>query len=420
MEAPRTPAPMTMTSYDVRSAMGSTVGTARDRWQRQMTRIRRLWCTLCRMEDDLQAVAEALASRLHRAVAIDDPRMHLLVHTAHHGPVDPARMESILRLQPPDEVTRYARSLGIAKADRPVRVPAREDLQLLSRVVAPLRADGLLVGYLWIIDEDEALTVQEMAVVEDSARAAAEILRRRVLALDAKGARAQQLAQALLDGDRSGAAPLREEELWTADRVQVLRAEPTAPVTREALVRATRDGGRHRCLVAATSPVALVLVPPSADVGALATNLCAATGAAWCTVGSVVALEEAAQSAEEAERAARVARSVPPGGPLVEWERLGVYRLLVHLPLERLPAGAVPPQLLPLLESDSGRDLVRTVETYLDSAGDARTTVAALNVHRTSLYYRLGRFTELTGLDLNDGEQRLQVHLGLKLLRLLS
>lgn len=385
-----------------------------------MTRIRRLWCTLCRMEDDLQAVAEALASRLRRAVAIDDPRMHLLVHTAHHGPVDPARMESILRLQPPDEVVRYAKSFGIAKAEAPLRVPAREDLQLLSRVVAPLRADGLLVGYLWIIDEDETLTDQELAVVEEAAAAAAELLRRRALAMDARGARAQQLVQALLEGDAAAAVTLREEELWTAEEARVLRAQPTSPPTRDALVRASRDSGRHRCLVAATAPVALVLVPPSADAAALAASVCATTGAPWCSLGSVVPLAQVAQSAKEAENAARVARSVPPDGQLVEWERLGVYRLLVHLPLDRLPAGAVPPELLPLLGSEGGRDLVRTVETYLDNAGDARSTVAALSVHRTSLYYRLGRFTELTGLDLNDGEQRLQVHLGLKLLRLLS
>lgn len=369
------------------------------------------------MEDDLQAVAEALASRLRRAVAIDDPRMHLLVHTAHHGPVDPARMESILRLQPPDEVVRYARSFGIAKADAPVRVPGREDLQLLSRVVAPLRADGLLVGYLWIIDEDETLTDQELAAVEESAAAAAELLHRRALASDAKGARAQQLVQALLEGDTSAATLIREEELWTAEQVQVLRAESTSPTTRDALVRATRDGGRHRCLVAATAP-ALVLVPPTADLAAVAAGVCAATGAAWCSVGSVVPLLEVARSAREAELAARVGRAVPPNGQVVDWAGLGVYRLLVHLPLDRLPADAIPPSILPLLESDGGRELVRTVETYLDSAGDARTAVAALNVHRTSLYYRLGRFTELTGLDLADGEQRLAVHLGLKLLRL--
>lgn len=385
-----------------------------------MTRIWDLWCTLCRMDDDLQAVAEGLAARLRRAVAIDDPRMHLLVHTAHHGPVDPARMDSILRLQPPKEVIRYVRSLGIAKAEGPTRVPGREDLQLLPRVVAPLRVDGLLIGYLWIIDEDKSLTDQELAVVEQAAETAAELLRRRMAAADAMGARAQQLAQALLSGEASAAALLREEELYTADHARVLRAEPAMPVTREVLVRTTRDAGRHRSLVATAAPAALVLVPPSADVMALSAAICATTGAAWCSVGSSVHLGEVAQSAQEAELAARVAHAVPPDGQLVDWDKLGIYRLLMHLPLDRLPAGAVPPQVLPLLQSEGGRDLIWTVETYLDHAGDARSTVAALNVHRTSLYYRLGRFTELTGLDLNDGAQRLELHLGLKLLRLLN
>lgn len=370
------------------------------------------------MDDELQAVAEGLAERLRRAVAIDDPRMHLLVHTAHHGPVDAARMESILRLDPPADAVRYVRSLGIAKSQRPVRVPGREDLQLLPRVVAPLRAGGLLIGYLWIIDEDASLTDADLLVVEQAARDAADVLRRRVLAADVRGARAQQLAQALLSGDGSAAAALREEELWAADEVRVLRAEPDAPTSRDALVRATRDSGHHRTLVASAGSVVLVLVPLSADAAALATAVCAATGSPWCALGSGVPLLEAARSAQEAELAARVARAVPPQDALVDWDALGVYRLLVHLPLDRLPAGAVPPGILPLLESEAGRELVRTVETYLDHAGDARSTVAVLNVHRTSLYYRLGRFTELSGLDLADGQQRLAVHLGLKLLRL--
>jgi DNA-binding PucR family transcriptional regulator len=55
---------------------------------------------------------------------------------------------------------------------------------------------------------------------------------------------------------------------------------------------------------------------------------------------------------------------------------------------------------------------------YLDSACDVRQTIAILRTHRTTLYYRLGRFTELTGLDLNNGHDRLAVHLGLKVARL--
>jgi DNA-binding PucR family transcriptional regulator len=43
--------------------------------------------------------------------------------------------------------------------------------------------------------------------------------------------------------------------------------------------------------------------------------------------------------------------------------------------------------------------------------------VQVLSIHRTTLYYRLGRITELTGMDLRDGGERLAVHLGLKLAR---
>lgn len=370
------------------------------------------------MDDDLQAVAERLAARLRRAVAIDDPRMHLLVHTAHHGPVDAARMESILRLDPPADAVAYVRSLGIAKADGPQRVPARPDLQLLSRVVAPLRADGLLIGYLWIIEEGAALSDEELALVQAAAVEAAEVLRRRSTAADARGARAQQLAQALLAGETSAADALRAEELWAGSDVRALRAQAPRGPTREALDRAVRGASRERPVVAATTPVALVLAPASADLPAMAAAVCDVTGAAWCSVGSAVALEDASRSASDAELAARVGQGFPPEGPLLDWDELGVYRLLVQLPLDALPAGAIPPQVVALLDTEGGRELVRTVEAYLDRAGDARSTAAALTVHRTSLYYRLSRFTELTGLDLADGHQRLAVHLALKLLRL--
>lgn len=92
----------------------------------------------------------------------------------------------------------------------------------------------------------------------------------------------------------------------------------------------------------------------------------------------------------------------------------------MHVPLDWLPAGAVRPQVIPLLESDGSRYLMRTIETDLDLAGDVCCNVGALNVHRESLYYHLDRLTELTGLELNHIEQRLQVRRALKLLRLLG
>jgi DNA-binding PucR family transcriptional regulator len=51
-------------------------------------------------------------------------------------------------------------------------------------------------------------------------------------------------------------------------------------------------------------------------------------------------------------------------------------------------------------------------------AGNAHATAARLNLHRTSLYYRLQRIETLARTDLRNGTERLCLHLALKLARL--
>ncbi len=55
---------------------------------------------------------------------------------------------------------------------------------------------------------------------------------------------------------------------------------------------------------------------------------------------------------------------------------------------------------------------------FLDCAGQAGRTASTLNIHRQTLYYRLSRVEQLTGLDLHDGEDRLLLHMSLKAARL--
>ena len=63
-------------------------------------------------------------------------------------------------------------------------------------------------------------------------------------------------------------------------------------------------------------------------------------------------------------------------------------------------------------------DLVGTLEVFLDLGCNARRTADALKLHRTTLYYRLRKIEEVLGIDLEDGSDRLALHLGLKLARL--
>jgi hypothetical protein len=165
-------------------------------------------------------------------------------------------------------------------------------------------------------------------------------------------------------------------------------------------VRGVTDGrdsgasGSSRPTVAGRTPPSNAT--PVAGIGAPRTGL-TDLGAAW----------------QEATAACRAGLAEPRFGAVAEWAGIGPYRLLAALP----PEAAHDPVVAPLL-SPAHHELARTAEVYLDRAGQAGRTAAELGIHRQTLYYRLSRVEQLTGLDLDDGEDRLLLHMTLKSHRL--
>jgi len=397
------------------------------------------------MVDDLQRIALGLASRIQRAIAIDDAQLNLITHTAHDERVDAHRVASVMTMRAPDEVVNHALAQGIATADGPVRVPALQEIDLYARICIPVRCQGLLFGYLWIIDEDSSLTEDQLQLAVEAAAASGQVLYREQLLDDLRDSRERDLLRDVLADDptvsAAAAALLVEEEMLPASPhlcVLVVHAEVDEegdgvrnvldiafratsrranPLTCLSLSRA---GGRGVLLLAGRRP------PSTQDVRDLAVSLRdelvkALGDAAAVRIGIGPLLQGADQASTSARRASEaldVAGLVPGFGPVTAWDELGVFRLLVKLPLDDLPLAGIPAGLRTLMENDSEGPLVETLETWLDEGCDSRATVARLQVHRTSLYYRLGRIEEITGMSLNSGAARLDLHLGLKLARL--
>jgi DNA-binding PucR family transcriptional regulator len=122
---------------------------------------------------------------------------------------------------------------------------------------------------------------------------------------------------------------------------------------------------------------------------------------------------ELAVARHEADCAARVAQARPSLGPVLSWADAGFYRIVGQgfEAVEALIAGTPAARL----RTRADAELVRTALIYLDQAGHAARTAAALSVHRQTLYYRLEKIEQLCGVDLDQGEARLQLHLGLAL-----
>ncbi|NUR06024.1 MAG: helix-turn-helix domain-containing protein [Nocardioidaceae bacterium] len=388
--------------------------------------------------DGLQQTVDRLAARLGRSVAIDDTQGRLVVSSGHFGEEDELRVFAIVHRYSDPRVLAHFKKHGIYSWDRPGRIPADAELGFKARVCCPIRDHDILFGHLFLIDEGV-----EDDEVEEAAAATVQIgqlMYRRLMLHEESQQRAAELTRGLISSEPADRARawdrLADQEVVAGTDCSVaLVARVVGPVPDTEDVQADLQaavematGDRARASVAWVRPVeAVVLVLGGGQ--ALARQVAERIAARMVAVGRrmVVGIggeeagaDGAAASHDDARLAARAATLLPELGPVVGAESLGVYRLLLRLPPGELAASRYPAELRRLVDADSNDNLVETLAAYLSCAGDVTAASAALHVHRSTLYYRLGRIEEIAGVDLRDGEQRLRLHLGLKMRRLVE
>jgi purine catabolism regulator len=126
------------------------------------------------------------------------------------------------------------------------------------------------------------------------------------------------------------------------------------------------------------------------------------------------------RSFDEALEAAEIALRLGLAGRVGCFWELGLIDWLYLLPPDALRRNAYVDKITMLAEHDAraNGDLVNTLEAYLDHGGALAEAAAALNVHRNTLLYRLGRIQAIAGVNLKDVQERLNVHVALKGYRL--
>lgn len=393
----------------------------------------------------LQQIVDMLASRLSRSVAVDAPDLHLLAASRHFGDEDSVRVQSLLGREVPPANCDYVMSFGVSRWTGPGRMAANEDFGAKARVCVPIRSHDSLLGYLWLIDSGVELTGSELADVEVATGQAAAVLYRSRILSERERAREEALLRDLVGGDprrrRDAAEAIEAERLLAGShRVVVLVVEVSVPdgapgqsepAIRPLLEQAGRSVPHHSalCLVEGTAGV-LLLSGPSTSAEMPATTVAdrivskarEALGPRTATtvgIGTTGALAAAHGSYEQASDAVRAATLLADRGPVVEWSQLGVYALLLRLPPHDESMAGFTASVSKLSAADPSGKLLATAEAFLEEAGDAVRTAARLQIHRTTLYYRLHRLEEVAGVDLRRGEDRTALHLGIKLARLM-
>ena len=120
-----------------------------------------------------------------------------------------------------------------------------------------------------------------------------------------------------------------------------------------------------------------------------------------------------AELGEAVRRATATRRAIAAGARIdpASWDGLGAWRLIVEAP-ESLSPSTIHPGAA-VLAQQSNTTLMTTARVILDHGADIAAAAKALHVHRTTLYYRIDRILELTGVDLRTGPDRTDLQLAL-------
>jgi purine catabolism regulator len=309
----------------------------------------------------------------------------------------------------------------------------------LARLVCPIVAKGMARGYLSIIGGADELDALDQLVVEHGAAACALEMAKAKAVSDAEKRSRGDFVDAIL----TGTLALDELVRWAgrmgydvepphAALVWRWAEGPSVPSLRrlETIVNQSVSKQGVSALVRPRDPEVVVFCAVSdASHPEAALALAEAIRKAaldeypqqnlWGGVGRVAAeLNDWKDSYREATQACSMAARLREKRPLYFGD-LSVYRLLFRLEGDPELEAFCREALGPLLDYTGGGDLLETLEAFCERLGNLSQTAEKLFIHRNSLLYRLERVAQITGMDLDNPDTRLAVHLALKVRKML-
>lgn len=329
----------------------------------------------------------------------------------------------------------WAASIRASASDPPVVELPLADGGLV-RIVAPVVSRLGAIGYLSLIGPAPRKSDLDRMVVAHGAAACAIELARQQAALDAQDQVQIAFVDELLSRDNADLDTVRERaarlgyDLSTPHAALVFALPAEGGLESMALARALeRELARRRIKAPVrVRPAAVSVLYPFANIPAdsalkraaedLRSALAGATAqpALSAGLGRVYPGIEGIRAAHnEAEQALALGQRLLAGGRVIYFGDLGLYRLLFNIQ-ERDQLRAFHDEMLGTLvkyDRENGAELVATLNAYFLYHNSPTEAAERMHVHRNTFLYRLHRIREITGLDLNDTETRLALHLAL-------
>jgi DNA-binding PucR family transcriptional regulator len=311
----------------------------------------------------------------------------------------------------PDPVRQDEMLHAVARQAGPVRIK--------DRLITLVRPHGEILGVLALVDaRDEADEHTVLALEHAAASLAPELAHLRNLA-EAELRLHRGLVDDLLAGTDEASAYARSEavghDLHRSHYIVVVQwPNRTADDSFAQTVGRAASGVGMRSLLTRRSDHVVLVADDRPHARALYEALARETGTRSGTIGVSApcdSLDDIPHHYEEAQRAMEVRRHSRERYGTTFFDELGLYRILGPGNDYRELETFVQEWLGQLIDYDSRHHtaMVETLSRYFDCGGNYDETAESLAIHRSTLRYRLQRIRDISGNDLANVEDRLNL-----------
>lgn len=385
--------------------------------------------------DKVQQFVDQLAEKLGRSVAIDDRDRHFVTCSRHFGDLDSLRVNVLVSRHLDDKSSAYLYSFVDAENLRgPIRVPGNDDLGITVRRCYPVRKNDEWVGFLWLIGE---ATETDDGIVAKALPELALVLSQE------PGITAQQVAVVWAAFLEALSGPNRRQEIRNFLKKELIDPQaniavlvgyahhesdgsyPLAKLFDGLIAKSLHERGIIRTGSLTRGRVALTIIRDqhgrsSEKAGfSIGHHSFADQDFDRLSIGlsDWGPITESAELLMQATLAAYAAFDRKKAH--LSWSECNYQGVLLRAALEDKDQ-VIPKSIRELSKTTSGVTLLRTLLVFLEESGDITKASLRLNIHRTTLYYRISRVEEQTGYDLKNGNDRLALQIGVGLLAFLD
>jgi len=419
---------------------------------RRSIEIHRQFTDLALGGQGLDVIVRTLGELVESSISLEDANWRLLASHVVPGLTDRHRQQTLAHHGTPPKAQEAVASMiqEVVEGRKPRKVaPIPEAGMTAHRIITPIFAGGENLGYLSIIEHPQRHEQLAMMAIEHAATVIAlEMIKQREVA-EAEDHVRGELVDDLLNGTFGDASNVQRRarylhyDLSTPHLLLVIDVDHFGRVIKEShyperrvialkhqlfqvvtgAVR--RKNPRHLATAHSDSVIVLVPQPAGADADGdeLARRIRQAVADSDLGITVSVAVgrlcvkpDDFKPAFVEAQRALDLMVRFGKKEQVVNYDRLGVYRLLAQID-DRTGLEAFAGRMLePLVAYDKARGtpLLKTLETYLQRHGNLRQSARDLHIHLNTLHYRLQRIASLIGADLKDADVRLDLLLALR------